>query len=102
MTVSSRQLCVALGALLGAFLFVLCLPQASWAQGKDEGAKARLIVTCEDGVTGEARGGTVGTVEVEAEAGLPAVNAEVVSVSGTSDGLREAKEKLEEEPGRGR
>ena len=53
-------------------------------------------------MTEEARDGSVGTVEVEAEAGLPAVNTEVVSVSGTSHGLREAKEKLEEEPGRGR
>ena len=88
-----------LGALLGAFLFVLCLQQASWARGKGEGAKARLIVTYEDGATGEARDRSVGTVQVEAEGGLPAVNAEIFSVSGASDGLREAKEKLEEEPG---
>ena len=103
MSVSSRQLCVALGALLGAFLFVLCL-QASWAWGKDEGTQPRLIVTYDDDAgakAGEAGDGAVGSVKVEVEEGLPEVGAEVVSVPGAraSESLRQAKEKLEGEPG---
>ena len=110
MTASSRQLRVVLGALLGAFLFVLSV-QASWAWGQDSGEgageKARLIVTYEDGASEEADDGAVGAVEVEAEGEISGVDAEVVSVpeaeaapSGdVPEGLRRAKEKLEEEPG---
>ncbi len=88
------------GTLLAAFLLVLCL-QASWAWGEGGVVKPRLIVTYEDGATGEASDAAAGSVEVEAEVGLPAVDAEVVSVPGAEapDGLRLAKEKLEEEPG---
>ena len=113
MTASSRQLCVVLGALLGAFLFM----QASWAGGQASGeekpssdaadAAKRLIVTYEDGSTEEAEDGAVGTTEVEAEGEIEAVDAEVVSVPGTEDAqdegltddLSRVKEELEGEPG---
>lgn len=94
-----------LGALLGAFLFILSL-QASlaWGQGEDAGVKPRLIVTYKEEATEEAEDGAVGSVEVEAEKEIPAVNAEVVSVPEARSGdlpesLQRTKEKLEEEPG---
>ena len=117
MTASSRQLCVVLGALLGALLFVLSL-QASRAVGQDRGdapppgggagLAPRLVVTYEEGASEEAGDGAVGSTEVRAEGEIEAVDAEVVSVPGAEEEpsgelpegvVRHAKEKLEEEPG---